>query len=586
MTPGKVPQFVQLGEGVDAYKMDWNNWAPSVGFNWAPTVEGGLLRTMMGQPGDFAIRGGFARAYQRNGLNDFTGFLNENPGVAIAVTRSQGIGNLGPLPQLLRNPDSLRPASFPDKPAYPLTDVQTQDVNVFDPNFQVPYADTYSFGVQRGLTRTMAFEIRYVGSRSREQVATYNLNEVNIHENGFLNEFKLAQANLLSHISSGCGLTGAPACSFAFRGAGTGTSPLPIYLAYLNGSRDSGTATAYAGGNWTSATFVNPLARLNPNPLSAANTLDDDAGRRTNAIAAGLARNFLVANPDYLGGADLRGNGGYTRFNGLQMELRRRLANGFSFQSSYAYGPSWTDSFYSFRVDRQDVRQSGGEGEVTHAFKLNWVFELPFGQGKRWAIDVNGVWDRIIGGWQIHGNARVQSGRLVDFGNVRMVGFNEDGAVGLDVQAPDRHRPPRVDAAPGRHRRDDQGLQRQRDVGHRVRIARRAEREVLRAGERCRLRRDDRQQPRQLRHPHAHRARPDVQGSGHQRHEGHPDRGPGESRVPRRDAERLQLRQLRPRGRRRQHPRELRSGRPHGHQHVANHAVGDARDLVDTKGTK
>ncbi len=76
-------------------------------------------------------------------------------------------------------------------------------------------------------------------------------------------------------------------------------------------------------------------------------------------------------------------------------------------------------------MPRQEVRQSGGEGEVTHALKLNWVFELPFGQGKRWANQVNGVMDRIIGGWQIHGNMRVQSGRLVDFGNVRMVGFDE-----------------------------------------------------------------------------------------------------------------------------------------------------------------
>ena len=89
-----------------------------------------------------------------------------------------------------------------------MTDVVTQDVNVFDPNFQVPYADTYTIGVQRGLTRTMAFEIRYVGTRSREQVATYNLNEINIIENGFLDEFKLAQANLLAHVSAGCGTTG------------------------------------------------------------------------------------------------------------------------------------------------------------------------------------------------------------------------------------------------------------------------------------------------------------------------------------------------------------------------------------------
>jgi hypothetical protein len=36
------------------------------------------------------------------------------------------------------------------------------------------------------------------------------------------------------------------------------------------------------------------------------------------------------------------------------------------------------------------------------------------------------VLDRIVGGWQIHGNARFQSGIWVDFGNVRMVGFNEN----------------------------------------------------------------------------------------------------------------------------------------------------------------
>jgi carboxypeptidase family protein/TonB-dependent receptor-like protein len=424
-TPGITPKFVQLGEGVNAYQTDLNNWAPSAGFNWAPSVQSGLLRKVMGQPGDFAIRGGFARSYQRNGLNDFTGFFNQNPGVAISVTRSQGIGNLGTLPQLLRDPASLAPASFPSKPNYPLTDVITQDVSAFDPNLQVPYADTYTIGVQRGLTRTMAIEVRYVGTRSREQISTYNLNELNINENGFLNEFRLAQANLLSHISAGCGITGQPACSFAYRGPGTGTSPLPTYLAYLNGSRDTGNAAAYAGGNWTNATFINPLARLNPQPFTAINSLDDDAGRRANAIAAGIPRNYILANPDYLGGANIRGNGGYSSFNGVQVELRRRLSNGLQFQTSYAYGPTWDSTFYSFRVPRKTVRQSGGEGEVTHAFKLNWVFELPFGQGKRWGSDAGAVMDRIIGGWQFHGNLRVQSGRLVDFGNVRMVGFGE-----------------------------------------------------------------------------------------------------------------------------------------------------------------
>ena len=39
--------------------------------------------------------------------------------------------------------------------------------------------------------------------------------------------------------------------------------------------------------------------------------------------------------------------------------------------------------------------------------------------------------NQIIGGWQLAGNARVQSGQLVDFGNVRLVGMTRDEFAGL-----------------------------------------------------------------------------------------------------------------------------------------------------------
>ena len=35
------------------------------------------------------------------------------------------------------------------------------------------------------------------------------------------------------------------------------------------------------------------------------------------------------------------------------------------------------------------------------------VYPLPFGRGQRFGNSVNGVLDRIIGGWQVAGNARV-----------------------------------------------------------------------------------------------------------------------------------------------------------------------------------
>jgi hypothetical protein len=101
---------------------------------------------------------------------------------------------------------------------------------------------------------------------------------------------------------------------------------------------------------------------------------------------------------------------------------------GLQFDASYAFSKSYLSRRYSFRVDRIPTRQTGQEGDVTHALKGTFVYEMPFGQGKRYFSGVNGVMDRVVGGWQVSGTMRVQSGRLVDLGNVRIVGMSEDEA--------------------------------------------------------------------------------------------------------------------------------------------------------------
>ncbi len=49
---------------------------------------------------------------------------------------------------------------------------------------------------------------------------------------------------------------------------------------------------------------------------------------------------------------------------------------------------------------------------------------MPFGKGKKWFGNAGGVLDRVVGGWQINFNTRLQTGRLLDLGNVRLVGFD------------------------------------------------------------------------------------------------------------------------------------------------------------------
>ena len=79
-------------------------------------------------------------------------------------------------------------------------------------------------------------------------------------------------------------------------------------------------------------------------------------------------------------------------------------------------------------MDRKLTRDTGGEGDVAHAVKTTFVYELPFGRGRRFGGNVGPWLDRLVGGWQMAGTARIQTGRLFDLGNVRVVGMSADEA--------------------------------------------------------------------------------------------------------------------------------------------------------------
>jgi len=73
------------------------------------------------------------------------------------------------------------------------------------------------------------------------------------------------------------------------------------------------------------------------------------------------------------------------------------------------------------------IEQGGNAtGNVRHVFVGNWMYDLPFGWGRRFASGANWLVDRVIGGWSFQGVARLQSGRMLDFGNIRLIGMTAD----------------------------------------------------------------------------------------------------------------------------------------------------------------
>ncbi|MDQ3009707.1 MAG: carboxypeptidase-like regulatory domain-containing protein, partial [Acidobacteriota bacterium] len=410
---GKPVTYFKQEVDQKPYNTNYRNFAPSLGFAWTPNFKEGFLSKVFGDGGQSVFRAGYSIAYNRDGIFTIIAPLSSNPGLTIDASRSMGLGNLvggslGSLPLLLREANRLGAPAFAATPDYNNLGSIGNSVRTFEPNLKIPYVQSWSFGWQREINKDTVFEARYVGNRGARFLSTYNLNETNIVENGYLNEFKIAQANLAANLAAGRGAT------FAYTTA-PGTNPLPIHLAYFQGL---GGAAANVTTNYTSAQFsnlanANTLSALSASPYGLAGVLDGNATFRANAARLGvdgkplLPVNFFLANPDRRGGAFVLGNGGRSYYDALQLELRRRMSKGLLVQGSYSFGKAQELLRVSLRAPW--VKSGNGLG-ITHALKANWIYELPFGRGKTFGGGVNGMVDRLIGGWEFNGVARIQSG--------------------------------------------------------------------------------------------------------------------------------------------------------------------------------
>ena len=419
---GVVPEYVQLTRGTKGYDTDTNNFSPNIGVAWRPNVQDGFLRKLLGDPESATLRAGFSIAFERQGLGEFTGQYGANPGSTLALTRSAANNNLvlpgESWPILLSQPERIYQATFPESPTYPIAirSGRQDSLNAFAPDLQIGYARTWTVGFQRSISRDMAVDIRYVGTRGVDQWSELNYNTRDLESNGFYEEFINAMNNLRANNAFGGARTG----SFAYFGENSGTQPLPIYLAYINARTNANDPGAYTGTTWTNTALTNDMVFTNPSIANSAADLDGDATRRGNAITAGLAPNFFVVNP-HVNAANVIDSGAYSDYHALQIDLRRRLSRGFLVNVNYQYAIEGGSSFLGFKYGRQMTPSTN----VRHAIKTQWDWTIPVGRGQRFGTDMNAWLDGFLGGWAFNGVGRIQA-VMVNMGNVRLVGMTKD----------------------------------------------------------------------------------------------------------------------------------------------------------------
>lgn len=123
---------------------------------------------------------------------------------------------------------------------------------------------------------------------------------------------------------------------------------------------------------------------------------------------------FPYIRPTYYDRSWGRGN-----YNGLQLLLDRKVRNDFGYMVNYTYSKSidigcsgWygvegcsIQDPYKFNNDR-----SVSGFDMTHVLTMNFVYDLPFGEGKRFSMGSK-VANYILGNWQANGIVRLSSGQ-------------------------------------------------------------------------------------------------------------------------------------------------------------------------------
>ena len=141
-------------------------------------------------------------------------------------------------------------------------------------------------------------------------------------------------------------------------------------------------------------------------------------------------------------------DGGFNRFKSSyqsgRVNLVKRFSRGLQLNGNYTFGKALDDQSSLAEVRTQDMynhRADWGRSSIDlrHIFQLGYVYELPFGKGKKFGAGWGRGANLLLGGWALDGLTRIQSGAPLN-----VLSGQDRANVGRSSQRPDVLRNPNI----------------------------------------------------------------------------------------------------------------------------------------------
>jgi hypothetical protein len=436
--PYNAPISVDLSGPANGRASAWDmgpgNLAPNVAIAWSPRLGDGAAGALLGrQP---VLRAGFRMLYDRFG-SSLISYMDANNSLGFFTTSqvSSGVFNLtNNLPPLFTGQTDTRGLPLVNQPVplgfprtYPADGALRTD-SALDSNLTTPRVYSWNVTYGRELTRSLTLEASYIGRSGRNLLASRDALQYNNLRDPASGQTWYQAAGVLGNLhNAGLQLAGG-----TFNQA---VPAMPFFDNLFAGNRIQQAAQQLLGRS------LPALDGLTPSQQAAAIVARGSGLNMTNWVTLQqMLNSFSTVGPNAFRQPQYSSlltysTIGSSDYNGGTVSLRQRFSDNLIFDFNYTLAKSFDTgstleggdggpNFGGLVLNAFNVNGSRAvsDFDVRHSFNANFLAGLPVGRGRRFGRSMPKWADAFIGGWQLTGIWRYNSGLPVNI--VEATGLN------------------------------------------------------------------------------------------------------------------------------------------------------------------